>query len=670
MDSNEWVAYGCAESTLYGSEYTRLMNGQVVRIDGRRATGKAWSPTHTDAVNTDRHLEFELGQWHVTPLRGVIHGPNGSRRITPKSMDVLLCLVRRAGEVVDRETFQDEVWHGRAFSDDPLNKCIAELRRQLGDRAGSRDYIETIPKRGYRLVADVTPIGEPVPATQRTGFRRHLRVMALTVLVAFAALGLWRLSEDVGPRDDIAVAVLPFANLGESEKQYFADGIHEELIGELSQGDALAVRSRTSTLQYRYRGAHGDAAEKSLRDIARELGVDIIVDGSVRQDGDSVRVTTQLIRADADENLWAGSIEKSLSVASLFSIQNEIAREIAGALKVTLGDDAASDAARLPTDNIDAYDAFMLGKFHYRRQLPGDIRESVMRFERAVALDPGFADAWDWLAYAYNHAATSIGYLAPGDAYPKARTAALRALELEPELATAMSILGYIRAVHDHDWIGAVADLERALELDPNDSGTVWSLAHVYSMLGRHDEAIGLTRRFADRFPARGRNNLEVANRLIDAGRFDEALRHLDVAEANGAEPAMIADARGVVYVALGRIDDAAAILEFAVDARQRDAGTVARLTYVYGRLGRRAEAQTLLDELERRAETERVSRLIFATAHAGLGSTQTAIDEIRAAIDVGGREVIGVENDPFFTALRTHPDFDALVADLGLPSR
>lgn len=613
-------------------------------------------------MNADQHREFRLGQWQVRPLRGVLQGPEGTRRVTPKSMDVLLCLVARAGEVVDRETFLRDVWHGRAFSDDPLNKCIAELRRQLGDRAGTRDYIETIPKRGYRLVADVEPIGDPLPAAERHGVTRHLRLAALGVLCVLAGVGVWRLSEDVSPRGDTAIAVLPFANLSESGKQYFADSVHEELIGELAKGDALAVRSRTTTLQYR-------DSSKPLPEIARELDVDVIVEGSVRRDGDTVRVTAQLIRADVDENLWTGSIEKSMSVASLFSIQNEIAREIANALKVTLSDDKASNSGHLPTDNVEAYDAFTLGKFHYRRQLPGDLRESVRRFERAVALDPGFADAWDWLAYAYNHAATLVGYLAPKEAYPKARAAALRALELEPELATAKSILGYIRAVYDRDWIGAVADLQRAVDLAPLDSGTVWSLAHVYSMLGRHEDAIRLAQEFATRFPEAGRNHQEVANRLIDAERFDDALSQLEVALARGAEPAVIANSRGAALVGLDRMDEAASILEFAVDARQRDAGTVGRLAHVYGRLGNRAKAETLLDELLKRAGSERISRLTFATVNLGLGDAEAAIEDIRAAAEVGGRDVLEIRNDPFFAALRDRPDFQALVASLGLPS-
>lgn len=615
-------------------------------------------------MNSDPHSEFQLGDWHVTPLRGLISSPDGHRRITPKAMDVLLCMAKRPGEVVDRETFQEEVWQGRVFSDDPLNKCIAELRRQLGDRSGARAYIETIPKRGYRLVAEVTPVGEAAaPATrERKGLTRHLRAIALAILVVFAGFGIWRLTEDVVPGGGIAIAVLPFENLSESGKQYFADGVHEELIAELSQGNALAVRSRTSTLQYRDR-------EQALLDIANALSVDVVVDGSVREDGETVRVTAELIDAGSDENLWAGSIEKSLSVASLFEIQSEIAQEIATALKVTLGNDDTPRQERLPTENLDAYDAFMLGKFHYRRQLPGDIRESVLRFEQAVALDPGFADAWDWLAYAYNHAATGVGYLAPSEAYPKARTAALRALEIEPDLATAQSILGYIRAVYDRDWVGAVADLERALELDPNDSGTVWSLAHVYSMLGRHDEAVRLTREFADRFPTRGRHYQEVANRLLDAGRYEEALELLDVASDKGAEPAGIVDTRGVVYVSLGRLEEAAETFEFAVGARQRDAATVGRLAWTHARLGRRADAMALLEELKQRAPAEHISPLVFATVHAGLGDAEAAIGYLRTAFENGGREIIGIRNDAFLEILHGHPEFEALVASLALPT-
>lgn len=608
-----------------------------------------------------------IGEWHVTPLRGVIQGPEGTRRITPKAMDVLQCLARRAGEVVERDTFLAEVWDGRAFSDDPLNKCIAELRRQLGDRAGAGGYIETIPKRGYRLAVEVRPIGTEPPKAESRSTRRMLRAAALAVLLALAAFGIWRLSQDIVPSGDVSIAVLPFDSVGDPEQTYFADGVHENLIARLSRAGVFDVRSRTSTLQYRDRS-------KSLPEIASELGVDKIVEGSVRQDGDTVRVTAHLVRASDDQSLWSATIEKSRSVANLFEIQDEIAEEVARALHVDSGAEASADAP-LPTDDFAAYEAFLLGKFHYRRKLTGDIEQSVLRFEEATRLDPTFAEAFDWLAYAYNHAATEVGHMLPKEAYPKARAAALRALELEPNLATAHSILGYIRAVHDRDWIGAVADLERALQLEPNDSGTVWSLAHVYSLLGRHDEALRLTRDFAARAPTpelAARRQLELVRRLLDAQEYEQALDLLDRVEAGGYEPWEVADARGIAYFALGRLDRAAASFELAVEAQQRSPGTVARLAHVRARLGQREDAQRLLDELVERSESEHISRLAFATVHAGLGRHADAMTDIADAVEHGGREVLALRGDPFFSELAQSPEFGpeyrAIIDGLGLP--
>ncbi|MDX1518290.1 MAG: tetratricopeptide repeat protein, partial [Woeseiaceae bacterium] len=558
---------------------------------------------------------------------------------------------------------------GRAFSDDPLNKCIAELRRQLGDRAGAGGYIETIPKRGYRLAVDVQPIGAEPPKAESRSTRRMLRAGALSVLLALAAFGIWRLSQDIAPSGDVSIAVLPFDSVGDPEQTYFADGVHENLIARLSRAGVFDVRSRTSTLQYRDRS-------KSLPQIADELGVDKIVEGSVRQDGDTVRVTAHLVRASDDHSLWSATIEKSRTVANLFEIQDEIADEVARALHVDSSVQSPADAP-LPTDNFAAYEAFLLGKFHYRRKLTGDIEQSVLRFEEATHLDPEFAEAFDWLAHAYNHAATEVGHMLPKEAYPKARAAALRALELQPDLATAHSILGYIRAVHDRDWIGAVADLERALQLEPNDSGTVWSLAHVYSLLGQHDEALRLTRDFAARAPTpalAARRQLELVRRLLDAQEYEQALDLLDRVEAGGYEPWEVADARGIAYFALGRLDRAAASFELAVQAQQRSPGTVARLAHVQARLGQTQEAQRLLDELIERSESERISRLAFATVQAGIGNNADAIADIAAAVENGGREVLALRSDPFFNELAQSPDFGpefrAIIDGLGLPDR
>ncbi len=614
--------------------------------------------------------EFTLGDWHVMPLRGVIEGPEGERRLTPKAVDVLLCMARRPGEVVERDLFLQEVWHGRAGSDEPLNKCIAELRRQLGDPRASPRYIETIPKRGYRLIAtpvataaeaEATDVPIPGPAA-----RRPLRLMAglgLLAVLALLVISIGRFERPAGGnRGTVGIAVLPFASIGaEPTPAYFAEGMHEDLITALAQNPALAVKSRGITAAFRERTV-------SAAEVAAELDVDMLVTGSLRQDRDRLRVSAQLVDARDDVQLWSGSFDENLSVAEIFSIQGEIARQITVALNLTLSADPATDDRGLPTDSLVAYDHFMLGKYHYRRQLPGDIRLAVENFEASTALDPGFAVAWDWLAYAYNHAATGVGYLTPAEAYPRARMAALRALDIEPDLATAVSILGYIRAVFDWDWTGAVADLERALDLDPDDSGTVWSLAHVLSLLGRHEEAIALARSYAARHPTRGRNHHEVANRLMDAGRFEEALEQLTLATNRGAEPAQIADASGLAYVGLGELPQAIAQFEIAVAGKQREAGAVSRLAHCYARVGREAEARGLLAELEERAGTERIGPLTFATVHAGLGERDLAVALLREAADERNREVLSITADPFFAALRDHPGFAAIVDGFALP--
>lgn len=613
----------------------------------------------------DPQREFQLGDWHVTPLRGVLHRDVESRRLTPKAMDVLLALAGRAGEVVERDALLDAVWQGRAQSDEPLNKCIAEIRRQLGDDRGAPRYIETIPKRGYRLIAKVAPLGQVPEASteQKAGQARWLRYAAVASLAVIASWLWFRFSspEQAAP-DSVAVAVLPFDVQGNgAAEEAFSDGMHEELIGALSTSRALSVRSRRATLPYRDSGL-------GTADIARELAVDAVVDGSVRRVDDRLRVSVQLVNAATDSQLWAGNYDEDLSVADIFELQDRIANEIGTALEVTLTAPEDRTVRAVPTEDLAAYEHFMLGKYHYRRQLPGDLEASVQNFEAAVALDRDFADAWDWLAYAYNHAATASGHLSPHVAYPKARAAALRALEIEPELATAVSILGYIRAVYDWDWIGAERDLRRAVALSPGDSGTVWSLAHVLSILGRHDEAIRLVTDFSDLDPSLGRRHREVANRLMDAGRYDEALARIEMAAERGEEPGQIHDARGVALFAKGDVDAAVREFEQAVQARQRASATVARLAGAYAAAGRRADAAALLEELRERSASETVSPITMATAFMAAGDGDTALEFLEQAARDRDRGTLSLPADPFFRALHDHPRYAALIDAFALP--
>ncbi len=616
----------------------------------------------------DRGREFHLGNWHVMPLRGVLRDADETRRLTPKAVDVLLCLCDAGGEVVERDELLRAVWGERAVSDEPLTRCIAELRRKLGDERSAPRFIETIPKRGYRLVAKPEPVGDEPPSdtveTQDAAavpHRRRLAAVAVLAIAALAAAAALVIDPPIGGADGPAIAVLPFASFASAgDKVYFADGIHEETIAHLARVPGLAVRSRTSTIGYR-------DTDLPMSMIAAELDVDVIVEGSVRHEADRVRVTVQLIDASQDEHLWVGNYEKTLSVENLFAVQREIASAVAGALSVRAVEPVAGSDT-LPTSDMAAYEDFMLGKYHYRRQLPGDLEASVGYFESATRRDPRFAGAWDWLAYAYNHAATRAGYLAPAEAYPKARAAALRALEIEPELATAVAMLGYIRAIYDRDWVGAETDLRRALELAPDDTGTVWSLAHVLAILGRHDEAIGLTRALAVQRPDSTRRLREVANRQIDAGRYTEALATLERARALGAGPGVVDDTTGAALFALGQYDAALDAFESAAEARLRAPSTLARLSATLAALGRAGEAEAILTGIEARAAIERISPVTLATALAALGRHDAALTALEQAAANRERAVLGIRHDPFFAALRDHPRFAALVASFDLP--
>ena len=356
--------------------------------------------------------------------------------------------------------------------------------------------------QGLRANADVPPETAARMSRRRTLDRLIIAAFALALgYFAFDRLVLQPRNEPApGPPAEIAVAVLPFQTLGEDGgREYFTDGVHEELIARLSQLESIAVRSRTSVMPYRNR-------TQSLREIAQALAADMIVEGSVRHVAQRVRITAQLIDTRTDRHLWSGSFDAELSVQNLFEIQAQAAREIAGALEIRLSKAGRPAAANLPTQSLEAYERFLLGKYHYRKSRLDDLRLSVEHLESAVALDPEFAEAWDWLAFARSHAGTSNGWLLPKDAYPKAQAAALRALELDPTRTESRALLGYLRGVYDWDWPGALAALEYALTLSPDTSGTIWSYAYVLAIVGRHDEALRLVSAFAEAHPedARG----------------------------------------------------------------------------------------------------------------------------------------------------------------------
>src|SRR5882672_2871458 len=699
---------------------------------------------------------FALGDWTVDPTSGTLSGPAGQKRLTPKLTDLLVALARRAGQVATRDELLREVWGERgAVSDEPLTRAVAELRRILGDVRADPAYIETIPKRGYRVIAAVRaaampaaagpapappaavsplyaaqpappgavsppypqpapPAGvsplyaqsapaplvhPPIPRPHTTepalpalgdeaamdgavaavagvdpgpgaeSLRAHaaftwlwvaaalMLAVAAIVAVAFAI----RAPSGASRARAAGVAVLPFADLSPSaDRQYFADGVHEEIIARLAGIAGLRVASQSAVASYRDSGT-------PVRDVARRLGVESVIQGTVRYADQRVRVTAQLVDAATDTNLWAETFDRPLTLANLFDIQSEIADSVAGGLTRSLAVGDPRGAAPLPTASLPAYEAFLLGKYHYRRRQPGDIQTAIAQFQRAVDNDAGFADAWDWLAFAWLEGGVELGWTTPARAFPRARAAALRALELNPKLATSSALLGFLRATYDWDWQPGLVELERAVAAAPRETGTVWSYAYVLSRLGRHDEAVALVRGLALSFPADARMKQEVAEQLIDAGRFGEASEAAKAALAAGAEPSHIRQLLGVAAFGAGDLPGAIAEFERDVVLRQRAPAALGYLATGYALAGRDEQARSLLSEIERRGDAEQLNVVTLSRIYLALGDRERALALLEQAADLRLRDAVTISDDPFLAALRSEPRFAAVVARTGL---
>lgn len=644
----------------------------------------------------DAREPFVLGDWTVHPVTGTLTGPAGQRRLTPKLADLLVALVRRAGQVATRDELLREVWGERsAVSDEPLTRAVAELRKILGDDRAEPAYIETIPKRGYRVIAAVhtaapaaappqpqevsleldTPEPaptKPLPARAFAGAGRRAAV-ALAVLAAAVAAALLVLRQPppaTSPRV-VSVAVLPFADMSPTpDRQYFADGVHEEIVARLTGMPGLRVAALSTVAGFR-------DSQQTARDAARELGVEAIVQGTVRYADPRVRVTAHVVDPATDTQIWAETFDRPLSLENLFDMQAEIAAQVAAGLSRTLtaaGEqsgrparpDAAGDA-ELPTASLPAYEAFLLGKYHYRRRQPGDVRIAVEQFLSAVTADDRFAAAWDWLAYAWNEAGVELSWTTPAEAFPRARAAALRALELEPEMATSSALLGFLRATYDWNWPAGLAELERAAASAPEETGTVWSYAYVLSVLGRHAEAVAQVQELAAAFPEDGRLKLELAKRLIDAGDFAAATQAANAALASGAEPGLAREALGIAAFGADDFSTAVVELEAAVALQQGATAAVGRLAAADARAGRGAEARKLLAELEARAAEEQINVVSLARVYAGLAERDRALALLERGVEQRQRDIVSVVNDPFFATLKGDPRFERLAERMGL---
>ncbi|RLA28971.1 MAG: hypothetical protein DRR11_15960 [Gammaproteobacteria bacterium] len=577
-------------------------------------------------------------------------------RLPKLSYELLLALVRHAPGIVSTDQLLTEVWGDVVVGEETVKQRISLLRQALGESIECPAYIESIRGVGYRLVVPVSL----AQAKRASAFRFKTTVLAVMGILTLAILA-WNLNEwrdPVVPNGPWSVAVLPFQDLSAgSDKAYFSDGIHEEIITRLSEVDGLAVTSRTSVLPYR-------DVQKNLREIARELQVNLIIEGSVRHSGDRVRITVQLIDAVNDDHLWAENYDRPLSVSELFDIQSDVAGQIANALETELvvGDEGA--AQELPTDSLNAYDNYLLGRYHLWRGNAEDLRRSIDFLEAAIAEDGDFVKARVGLGHALTLAGTTYGWLAPQEAFPQAEKQVAQALLIAPDSGDALALRGDILAWYRWSWAEAEVAYQKAMA---NDGDGVLGYMLLLSALNRDDEALLLTEKTIKRFPRDQWVRSNAAWRFLGAGELKRAIAEANIAIGIDDTYGDPFESRGWANLALGNTELALSDFARNVVIQERSPASLAALAVANIQANDRQEASNLLDEILALRASRFVAPEEIARVYTQLGDFDAAVFWLEQAYAARSRGLMFLDVNASWDPIRSDPRFQDMRQKLGL---
>jgi TolB-like protein/Tfp pilus assembly protein PilF len=457
-----------------------------------------------------------------------------------------------------------------------------------------------------------------------------------------------------------SVAVLPLQNLsGDPSQDYFADGMTEELIGRLSMIPGLRVISRTSSMHFKN-------TQLSVPEIGRMLGVDAIIEGSLVRDGRQVRVHTQLIRAATDEHIWAGEYQRDYG--GILEIQEEFTRSIVEQIEVNLTpEDRAHLAAARPVDP-EAYDDYLKGRYYFNQRTEDALNKSITSFQQAITRDRGYAPAYSGLAEAYAMLGFRGGFPSK-DALSHAKTAALKAIELDDALGEPHTSLAFIDETYEWDWTAAEREYKRALELNPGDAQTHNWYAGYLTYIGRFDDGISEARRARDLDPLSLPINNALAGRLMAGGHYDEALRQVQETLKLDAHFAPAHQTLGWIYLHIGRQEEAVREFESALKlSGARDTDLQLDLGFGYAVSGRRDEARKVLDRFQKLHEQDAVPAASVAILLGALDEPNEAFAWMEKAYQERDPQLTYLKAGRRFEPLRSDPRFEQLVRRVGLP--
>ncbi len=599
--------------------------------------------------------------------------------VEPKSLRVLIFLAQSGGRLVERQELINAVWGDAFVTDHVLNRAIGQLRKALADDPKQPRYIETVPTLGYRFIAEVKAAGAAPPAEEthfapgqsekeagppiaaapagRSSWLVRAGIAAACVLLAIGAVAhRWIRARGAAAAGVRSLAVLPLKNLsGDSAQDYLADGMTEELITDLGQIGALTVISHTTAMQYR-------DPRKSLPEIANELHVDAVVEGSVARSGDELRIDAQLIDAREDKQLWARSFEGDLHNA--FTLQNEVASAVADAIRVRTTSQERSELGRSQPTNPAAYDDLLKGYYFENVNTPDSLRKSQQYFMESAKLDPNFARAYVGIARSYNFLA-DWELIPPGEATAAADAALAKALELDPNLGEAYAERGWMELYFHWDMPGAARDFRRAIELDPGDASFHQGLGDYFIHVGHFDEGFRELQRSSELDPLSLRDHADYCMALMFAKRYDDAIKQCDAALEMDPHYDFALSMLEETYERTGQYAKAHEVQQkmgYCISAL-----CMAAEDEIHGAPGTAGSWDALVKTLK-----DPPNAFWLSYADTGLGRKDLAFANMEKAYEqhLSVHDMTYWSIDPFFAPLYSDPRFDAFLKRVGLPPR
>ena len=605
---------------------------------------------------------YEFGPFRVDGSARLVFREGEIVPLPPKVVDTLLILIENAGSVVDKETLLARVWPDTFVDENNLAHNISVLRRTLDHGGGPS--IETVPKRGYRFVVPVR-IPEladaprvPEASAQPPGLRVRAKwalAVVLTVILTTASYYFLRT-----PTPAIrSLAVLPFQNLsGNPQDEFLADGLTELLIGNLGKVGSLRVISRTTSMHFKN-------SRKKLPEIARELKVDAVMEGSVMRSGDRVRVAAQLILGATDERIWSDIYDRDLH--DVTGLQLDMARTIAREAHIKTSPGEQARLARRRPVNRAAFEEYLRGRHAWNKRSQGGIQQAIVHFRNSIDLDAAYAPAYAGLADAYNQLGTHlIGEKSPRETRPMASAAASKAIEIDEDLAEAHAALGFAK-MYDWDWQRAERELRRAIELDPSYGPVRIWYASFLVQNGKHREALVQARYAMELDPL----SLIVQTQLgwihAHGGDFNTAIRYFrDVLEKD-PNYLWAQWQLGQAYLNTGKQQEAIAVLEKAAARSRRTPSILGTLGAAYARDGRIPEARKILKELSALAAERYVSPHAFTWVYFGLGDKDAGFNSLAREYEDRSNSVAWIGSWHMLDGFRNDPRYAETMRRIGL---